>query len=248
MQWLYRNNTAVSYVHRDSLSLSLLLESVTSPSVLASLQPNGRCIYKPQPTGIQNAAASRQPTAETFSAAKPTSFALESFLPSNRFFTPRSNRNTLAANNRLFGVTMDPVTAIGFASSILTFIDVGVKVVKTTNEIRNSVDGSTKLNATRRTVSKELEGISKRLEPPDGIILSREQDSLRKVAQECQGLSKGMLDLLERVKPSKSSRIPGSALRGAIKAIWKQDDLEGFESQLSDCRGRLTLSLVELFR
>jgi hypothetical protein len=141
---------------------------------------------------------------------------------------------------------MDPVTVISLASSILTFVDVGAKVVKKASEIRNSHVGSTKDNETRETMSEELGAIAMRLKPPENLQVSQEQESLCKVARECQALSNNILDLLARIKPRKSNGM--SALFAAAKSIRKQGDLEALESQLSDCRGRLTLSLVELFR
>ncbi|KAH8714630.1 hypothetical protein BGZ61DRAFT_587332 [Ilyonectria robusta] len=141
---------------------------------------------------------------------------------------------------------MDPVTAIGLASSILTFIDVGVKVLQKANEIRNSQDSSTKENRSRRTISDELEFAAARMKPLDDIRVSPEQESLCKVARECQVLSKKMLKILESIKPRKSHFI--STLIVAAKVMRKQDDLEALDKELRDCRGRLTLSLVELFR
>lgn len=141
---------------------------------------------------------------------------------------------------------MDPVTAIGLASSILTFIDVGVKVLQKANEIRNSQDNITKENRSRKTISDELKFAAARVKPLDDLQVTPEQESLRRVARECQVLSTKMLGILESIKPRKSHFI--SSLVGAAKVIRKQDDLEALDKELRDCRGRLTLSLVELFR
>jgi hypothetical protein len=51
---------------------------------------------------------------------------------------------------------MDPITAIGLASSILTFIDFAGKIVSGTYEILHSETGATAENAHVETIVKDL--------------------------------------------------------------------------------------------
>lgn len=51
---------------------------------------------------------------------------------------------------------MDPVSAIGLASGILTFVEAGLKLVKIAYNIRNSLDGVLDDNTHRERVTAKL--------------------------------------------------------------------------------------------
>lgn len=43
---------------------------------------------------------------------------------------------------------MDPVTTVGLASAIISFVPLGINLLKNAREIRDSVDGSLERNQT----------------------------------------------------------------------------------------------------
>ncbi|KAK4644143.1 hypothetical protein QC761_0049610 [Podospora bellae-mahoneyi] len=83
---------------------------------------------------------------------------------------------------------MDPVTAIGLVSGILTFVPFGTKLVKGTIKIREALDGTLDENRTRQEVAQEMKRLSARLLPPDDTKLVAEEKSLCLLAKECSSI------------------------------------------------------------
>lgn len=65
-----------------------------------------------------------------------------------------------------FNATMDPITAVGLASSIITFVEFGFKLVDGAREIHLSTTGKTAHNATAEVVVTEFKLWSARLATP----------------------------------------------------------------------------------
>src|SRR5580692_2925658 len=92
---------------------------------------------------------------------------------------------------------MDPITAVGFAASILTFIDFGYKIVTGTLEVFKT--GTTSENAHISVVINDFHAVVKPLsrQPPSE---SDHEKALKALAIECQELSRELVSLLERLK------------------------------------------------
>lgn len=92
---------------------------------------------------------------------------------------------------------MDPITAVGFASSILTFIDFSYQIISGTFEVIKS--GSTADNAHVSVVINDLHNVTKEFtnRPP---AHSKHEDALNALALECQDVSEELRKLLEKLK------------------------------------------------
>ncbi|EWZ83444.1 hypothetical protein BFJ70_g5704 [Fusarium oxysporum] len=143
---------------------------------------------------------------------------------------------------------MDPVSAIGLASGILTFVEAGLKLVKIAYNIHNSLDGILDDNRHRESVTSEVSKAALRLEVAGNASLTPEQESLWDLAKKCKATSMELFKALNEVKPKQSSSNPFKSLRYAVKANVKAKDINGLENQLKDYRDQLILALVEFSR
>ncbi|KAF5612246.1 uncharacterized protein FSUBG_1565 [Fusarium subglutinans] len=128
---------------------------------------------------------------------------------------------------------MDPVSAIGLASGILTFVEAGLKLTKT--------------NTANASSSKSAKA-ALRLEVAGNGRLTPEQESLSDLAKRCKATSAKLIKTLNEVKPKQISSNPFKSVRHALKANAKAKGIEGLESQLKDYRHQLILALVEFSR
>jgi hypothetical protein len=142
---------------------------------------------------------------------------------------------------------LDPITAIGLAGNILTFIDYSTKVISTSIDIYGSASGSTQDTQTSDAIATEMKQFAAKLQPPDQTQLSGEEKALCKLAIECEGLAKRILELLEKVKP-RNPKSRSSSLVAGLKTKFYESERRKLEEQLSNCRAQLTLSLNYLTR
>ncbi|KAF4988770.1 hypothetical protein FGRMN_9564 [Fusarium graminum] len=143
---------------------------------------------------------------------------------------------------------MDPVTAVGLASGILTFIEAGLKLVKTAHEIHNSVDGVLDENKHRESVADEVRKAASRLENTRNSGLSPERQALCSLAKKCRETSSELMKVLDKVKPKPGSSNALKLVTYAVKANRRVGEVRQLEGQLNDYRDQLTLAIVELSR
>ena len=143
---------------------------------------------------------------------------------------------------------MDPIAAVGLASGILTFIDAGTKLIKTAYAIHNSLDGVLDVNRHREDVAGTVQDAASRLEITGILALTKEQQSLTKLAKRCKAISEHLIQLLDKIKPKGKSFKAFNSLRHAVKANKNKKLIGDLESQLKDYRDQLSLVLIDISR
>ncbi|KAH8759890.1 hypothetical protein F5883DRAFT_647788 [Diaporthe sp. PMI_573] len=142
---------------------------------------------------------------------------------------------------------MDPLTAIGLVSNILSFINFSAQLLKGAKEVHDSRHGVLEENRNRETIMREMQRMSARM------LVSRSPDktgddaSLCILASECCQLSTQLISLLEKIKPDDSGSKTQSLL-SAIRNKVYDSERESLEARLSDCRAQLHLELSNLTR
>jgi hypothetical protein len=129
---------------------------------------------------------------------------------------------------------MDPVTAVGLASAIISFVPLGIKLLQNEREIRDSSDSSLDRNRTRKCIMDEMQAVSRRLQPTDQTQIAPEQRGLYDLALKCYELSQKILNLLDKISPKSQKSI--DIYRATIRAWRKENDIKDLERQLNDCR------------
>ena len=142
---------------------------------------------------------------------------------------------------------MDPLTAIGLASNILSFIDFATKVVAGAVAIHGSASGLTKENRTSKAIATQMRSLSSVLQQARDTQPTGEEKALYALAAECHDLSGKIIGLVEKTKP-KDSKSKISSLRAGIKSIWYETDRRRLEEQLDHCRSQLSVQLDYLSR
>lgn len=139
---------------------------------------------------------------------------------------------------------MDPLTAIGLASNIVSFIDFGAKVLSTAREIYNSTSGDTSSNRNYESVAHQLEKFAVDLLTAD--TFSGKEKALCALAQECRDLAIQIQDLLQKSRPKdpKSKRQVAWSTLKSLK--YKEERLE-LQERLGNCRDQLALQLNEKY-
>jgi N-terminal domain on NACHT_NTPase and P-loop NTPases len=174
------------------------------------------------------------------------------FLRKRKFFSSRFNeagrfRTALSpTTNKSVHIhkPMDPVTAVGFAASILTFIDVSHQVISGTWEVIKS--GTTTENAHVGNVINDLHDVTKQLsDRPPGY--SQHERALNTLASECQELSGELVALLEKLKSTAGSS-KWKSVKVALHSMWKKGDVEGLERRLDKYRSQILLRLVLMLK
>jgi hypothetical protein len=137
---------------------------------------------------------------------------------------------------------MDPLTAIGLTSNILSFIDFSAQLINGAQEIYDSTAGTTEDNKGREAIVREMKNFSSKLLPPDDSQLSGDEKALCRLAAECNILSSQILDLLGKIKP-KDPKSRSQSFWAALKnKVHEKEKLE-LEKRLENCRGQLELQL-----
>lgn len=130
---------------------------------------------------------------------------------------------------------MDPLSAIGLAGNILSFIDYGLRLCDMARQISSSPSTLTN-DKSVGTVARELKGLVTRLD--SGIStsgsLGAETDALQILAAECQDVAQELLDLLEEFQPNNSR-----SRRESFKLAWKKMMNEGKQRNLEQSLARL---------
>jgi hypothetical protein len=142
---------------------------------------------------------------------------------------------------------MDPLTAIGLASSIVQFIDFSTKLIHGAKEIYDSAAGATEENQRLENVTAEMQTLSLKLLPPQGAQQTDDERALSRLAAECKILSDQILALLKSIKP----RDLGSkrqSVWAALKSKWNEREKQELEERLKNCRSQLEIQLNFLMR
>lgn len=138
---------------------------------------------------------------------------------------------------------MDPLSAVGFASSILTFVEFSFKVISGTFEIVRS--GNTAENAHVSVVINDLHRITKNLQQssaaPDGS--THHDDGIDSLASECLSISKELLDLLQKLK-MKAGDSKWKSINVSLRSMWAKGDVAYLEKRLDKCRSQMMMRLL----
>ncbi|KAK4212618.1 hypothetical protein QBC37DRAFT_441338 [Rhypophila decipiens] len=140
---------------------------------------------------------------------------------------------------------MDPVTAIGLASGILSFVTFSSKLINGAIKIHNTEDGRLDDNRTLELVVEEMRRLSERLLTGDDSRLACEDNGLRLLARECHNLSKELIALLKRLKP-KDATSKTQSLWSAVKNVTHDKEKVELEQKLERCRSQLELQITFL--
>jgi hypothetical protein len=143
---------------------------------------------------------------------------------------------------------MDPISIIGLASSMITFIDFGIELVSSGREIRSSVRGLATQNATlERAIEETQAWCSNLCVSYKSSLPTPEERAIISLAGECRTISEEILVQLKKIKPKHPKSKPSIAI-AVIKDKWHNGDRTKLQNRLEKCQSRLRVQLDTLDR
>jgi hypothetical protein len=135
---------------------------------------------------------------------------------------------------------MDPVTAIGVASSAITFLEFSYSFLRTIYGIYN--ENKPLAHEDLEKVALEMEDVSTQIiARAQGPGQSPEDVALISLAKQCNQISTKAIKKIAKTKPNRRNFI--ESLTAALKTICTQADIELLQAKLENCRGQLHLQL-----
>lgn len=142
---------------------------------------------------------------------------------------------------------MDPATAIGLVSGILSFVGTAGKVLTLAWTLYNSVEGSLEETETRLKLANSMVVISKHITPTSQSAVTEEDKALVTLAEECNKLTNGINKELQALKPKRRKSKAQSGF-AALKTLVIEPKMKDLEKQLERCRDQLHFHIAALSR
>jgi hypothetical protein len=141
---------------------------------------------------------------------------------------------------------MDPITAIGFAASIITFIDFASKIVTGTYEIYQSANGTTEENEHVTNIIENLHDAAADLDS-DLLGKTKHERALKDLASKCEKLSDELLGFLQKLA-APGNHSTWQSLKVTIRNMRKEKEVIGMEKRLSEYRSQILLRLTLMLK
>ncbi|KAM0544351.1 hypothetical protein ACHAPJ_011887 [Fusarium lateritium] len=141
---------------------------------------------------------------------------------------------------------MDPVSAIGLASSIITFIDFGTELITGAIEIYRAPDGSSAADARLQDVLNDLGDLAEELEKTFHAS-TRAERNIKNLAQECGEDAQELRDILRGLKMT-GRRTPWKSVKAKWMSMRAESRVEELKDRLNEYRADILLNLTLVLR
>ncbi|KAG7141261.1 hypothetical protein HYQ45_002082 [Verticillium longisporum] len=138
---------------------------------------------------------------------------------------------------------MDPASAIGVASAVISFVDFGIKIIRGAIQIYGDANRDNDWQ-TPEDVAKKMTNLARNLRQPSGFGATPDEGEIAELAKTCITLAERLAALFKSLQP-KDARSKRQCLWAAAKAKLKQADVEDLEKKLGTCRDQLQLHLIQ---
>jgi hypothetical protein len=147
---------------------------------------------------------------------------------------------------------LDPLSALGLASNIISLVDFGVRVLAKSRELQQSATGRFVEHQEFHVAADRLRLIQESLDRSHRTIssrhdLSRAELALQEITVECQKISVEFQDALSSFV-RQNGQSSWKSFRQAFKALWKKDGIDSMRARLTDQREQLVLHLLVVMR
>lgn len=146
---------------------------------------------------------------------------------------------------------MDGLSAIGLASNVAQFLEYGIRIVRTTQEIATSKKGASAEVAALETIIVDVDITLKSIRDPGAIDegQGRTDETLKRLVQECLDLCPHITRITEKLHLKKGeSRVkqPLESLRLAALTLCKKSEMDQLSERLSNLRAHVSAHLIVL--
>lgn len=141
---------------------------------------------------------------------------------------------------------MEPLTAIGLAGNIITFIDFSYKVISGLNKGLDVASGMTSGNASLDHLMKDLSAITQAL-ISDAPPRTENEKQMHSLATNCHSLSEDLVEILHSLRVGdKKSKWKSVGVKW--RSMRKEKDIEALERRLNGYQSEILLRLQVMFK
>ncbi|CRK24363.1 hypothetical protein BN1723_013278 [Verticillium longisporum] len=127
---------------------------------------------------------------------------------------------------------MDPASAIGVASAVISFVDFGIKIIRGAIQIYGDANRDNDWQ-TPEDVAKKMTNLARNLRQPSGFGATPDEGEIAELAKTCMTLAERLAALFKSLQP-KDARSKRQCLWAAAKAKLKQADVEDLEKNKAE--------------
>lgn len=150
---------------------------------------------------------------------------------------------------------MDPLTALGLASNVLSFVSFASGLIKGTLEISASTTGCTtdvgRLNLACEQLQSFCNGLQSCIEHaiPDTCVedaVSNTFAAIKDLSRSCKVDADELLRITKTLRMKRGSNGKLDCFKIALKTAWKKSSIEELQARLSGTQGTMTLHICTL--
>ncbi len=143
-------------------------------------------------------------------------------------------------------MVLDPLSAIGLAGNVITFVEFGCSLLSKSREIYVSASGSTSENDQLEIIAMDLRQHTAKLRPPDDRR-QIDDEAFVKLLDSCHQAAEEFLDVIQQLKVKGTHR-RWHSFRKAVASVWAKDKLSAMQSRLDSLRGGVVLHVMSCTR
>jgi hypothetical protein len=142
---------------------------------------------------------------------------------------------------------METIAAVGFAASILTFIDFSTTLLKGTFQVYQSATGTTAENADLAKILDDLQDVTHELTDDSFKPRDKHERALATLARQCVDVSKELQRVLQTLK-AKDPHSKWESARVKLRSMRKEGEIASIEKRLGEHKTQLLLRLSFMMR
>ncbi|KAI0417191.1 hypothetical protein F5X98DRAFT_387465 [Xylaria grammica] len=139
---------------------------------------------------------------------------------------------------------MDPFSAIGFASNILSFVEVSWKLILEARAIYRSASGNTPNDKTIETAAKDVQRLC-------AVVVAQSPagaGDLQELAEECRGVADELLAIMEKLALPKGNSRRLNSFVLALRRNSKKGDIDSISARLQKLQLQLIMRIQWMLR
>ena len=143
------------------------------------------------------------------------------------------------------GTMLDPLSSLSLASTLITFVDFGVKLISNAREIHRSATSSSHQDL--ETTTNHLRHICSELDAGQQHVTEASAQALTALTQKCRSLAQDLLSALQVLHIQDGHR-KWESFKAALRGVWAADRINDFQFRLSQYRQEILMQLQIIFK
>ena len=142
---------------------------------------------------------------------------------------------------------MDPLSAVSLASTVVQFLDFGIKLVAKTHEIYNSAEGAEVRNIELDAIAQNFVSLNQRVRSRSRKVcayaISEDEKALEAMTEQCNKVGEELIDALQKAKVQGVHK-RWKSVRQALKSVLGRDKIQELYDRLKQYREQIVVVLL----